>query len=80
MHKKPTADAQLAALGALDSEAAARLQRKRETERVTERMTLKHKNTSRWAKHALKHQSKNTAVRTHSRRPTRSLCPHVSVT
>ena len=71
VHKKPSADAELAALGALDSEAAEKLQRKRETERVTERMTLKHKNTSRWAKHALKHQSKNTAVRS-TPRPTPS--------
>ena len=32
-------------------------------ERVQERMTLKHKNTSRWAKRALKNSQKNTSLR-----------------
>eukprot|EP00962_Isochrysis_galbana_P041778 scaffold15406_cov119-Isochrysis_galbana.AAC.13 len=48
--------------GALDKHAAARLQMKKEVERVRERMTLKHKNTTRWAKHALKHQKHNPAL------------------
>jgi U3 small nucleolar RNA-associated protein 14 len=46
----------------LDKHAAARLQMKREVERVRERMTLKHKNTTRWAKHALKQQKHNPAL------------------
>ena len=47
-----------AALGELDRHTAQKLALKREVERVQERMTLKHKNTSRWVKHALT-QSKN---------------------
>ena len=46
-------------LGALDKQTAQKLLLRREVERVRERMTLKHKSTSRWAKRALKQQQKN---------------------
>ena len=51
------------ALAALDRSTAQRLQLRREVERVRERMTLKHKNMSRWAKRALKQQQKNPALK-----------------
>ena len=51
-------------MGALDKQVAQRLALRREVERVRERMTLKHRNTSRWAKHALKHQKHNEGLRT----------------
>ena len=65
VHKKQAAMRadQEAQLGALDRKTAQRLQLRKEMERVRERMTLKHKNTSRWAKHALTQQAKNPSVR-----------------
>ena len=43
----------------LDRSTAQKLALRQEVQRVQERMTLKHKNTSRWAKKALKQQQKN---------------------
>jgi U3 small nucleolar RNA-associated protein 14 len=65
VHKKARAarqeaDAQLAVL---DKQTAQRLALRKEVDRVRERMTLKHKNTSRWAKNALKQQKSNPALR-----------------
>ena len=59
VHKKAKArqEEREAALGSLDRHTAQKLALKREMERVQERMTLKHKNTSRWVKHALKQKN-----------------------
>jgi len=64
VHKKASKarEEQEETLGQLDKQTAVRLQMKREVERVRERMTLKHKNTSRWAKHALKQQKHNPHI------------------
>lgn len=64
VHKKASQsrDEQREQLGQLDQQTAMRLQMKREIDRVRERMTLKHKNTSRWARHALKQQKHNPAL------------------
>ena len=51
-----------AALGQLDRHTAQKLALRREMERVQERMTLKHKNTSRWVKHALKQHKSNAGL------------------
>lgn len=51
------------ALGAVDRVTAQKLQLRHEVQRVRERMTLKHKNTSRWAKHALRQQASNPDLR-----------------
>ena len=50
-------------LGTYDKQTAQKLQLQREVERVRERMTLRHKNSSRWAKKALKQQKTNPALR-----------------
>ena len=65
VHKKAKAARKEAEvqLAALDKQTAQRLALRKEVERVRERMTLKHKNTSRWAKNALKQQQKNPALR-----------------
>lgn len=36
---------------------------KREREMITERLTMRHKNTSKWVRHAMKHQVHNTGLR-----------------
>lgn len=36
---------------------------KREREMITERLTMRHKNTSKWVRHAMKHQSHNDDLR-----------------
>ena len=50
-------------IASLDKQTAQKLQLRREMERVRERMTLKHKNTSKWAKKAVKMSQKNHGLR-----------------
>ena len=73
MHKKGRAKQaeREAAMGELDRHTAQKLALKREVERVQERMTLKHKNTSRWVKHASGRDDPRPPLGS-TRRPTRA--------
>ena len=64
VHKRAKAArlAQQEQLGQLDRKTAQKLALQKEVDRVRERMTLKHKNSSRWVRRALKHQQHNPAL------------------
>ena len=69
-HRSPQEE-RAAALGQLDRHTAQKLALRREMERVQERMTLKHKNTSRWVKHASGRDDPRPPLGS-TRRPTRA--------
>jgi len=47
----------------MDSEEIKQKILKKEREMITERLTMRHKNTSKWVKHAMKHQVHNSDIR-----------------